>query len=77
MNIKNKLFILFFMLSFSSVAVQAEDMTLEQANEEIVRLQTENESLKVRLKYFEDEITAHREKLESYDNETELEEAGE
>lgn len=77
MKIKNKLIILFFMLSLSFTAAQAEDMTLEQANEEIKRLTSENESLKTRLKYFEDEIAAHREKLEAYDNPEAVEEGEE
>ena len=68
MKIINKLFILFFVLGLSSTAVQAEDMTLEQANAEIERLETENEALRTKIKYFEDEIAVHREKLEAYDN---------
>jgi len=70
MNTRGKLVVLFicFMLNLSISVAKAEDMELEKANEEIARLTIENDSLKTQIKYFEDEIAAHREKLDAYDN---------
>lgn len=51
-------------LSFS---VNAEDMQLQEAKEEIVRLEQENESLKEELNIYEKKITEHKEKLAEFD----------
>jgi regulator of replication initiation timing len=52
-------------LTFS---VNAEDMKLEEAKEEIARLELENESLKDALEIYEKKIAEHKAKLEEYDN---------
>lgn len=57
-------------LSFS---VNAEVMTLEEAEAEISRLEDENTSLKEELELYEKQIAEHREKLEEHDQQiTEL-----
>ena len=70
MNTKNTLSILLvsFMLVLSFSAAKAEVANLEEAHETIALLKNENESLKAQLSYFEKEIAAYREKLDSYDN---------
>jgi hypothetical protein len=70
MNFKYKLSVLIisFMLILTFSAANAEGLSLQEANEEIARLEKINLSLKVRLKYFESEIAAYREKLASYDS---------
>jgi uncharacterized protein YlxW (UPF0749 family) len=70
MNTKNKLSILLvsFMLVLSFSAAKAEVANLEEAYETIALLKNENESLKAQLSYFEKEIAAYREKLDSYDS---------
>lgn len=70
MNIKNKLsvFIISFMLMLSYSSAKAEATNLEEAYATIALLENENESLKAQLDYFEKEIEAYREKLESYDS---------
>jgi peptidoglycan hydrolase CwlO-like protein len=52
-------------LSFSA---NAEEMSLEEAQAEISRLENENTSLKQELESYEKEIAAHRAKLEENDN---------
>ncbi len=56
-----------FMLTLS-LTVNAEDMQLQKAKEEITRLELENESLKEELRIYEDKIAEHKEKLAAYDN---------
>ncbi len=51
-----------------SLTVNAEDMQLQKAKEEITRLETENESLKEELRIYEKMIAEHKEKLAAYDN---------
>ncbi len=69
--IKNKIISAFlatvFMLTLS-LTVNAEDMQLQKAKEEITRLELENESLKEELRIYERMITEHKEKLAVYDN---------
>jgi predicted RNase H-like nuclease (RuvC/YqgF family) len=69
--IKNKIISAFlatvFMLTLS-LTVNAEDMQLQKAKEEITRLELENESLKEELKIYERMISEHKEKLAAYDN---------
>jgi peptidoglycan hydrolase CwlO-like protein len=72
MNIKYKISVLItgliFVLSFS--AVNADEIaTLEEAKEKIALLESENQSLKVQIEYFDKEIAEYRKKLEQYDNE--------
>lgn len=57
--------ILALTLSFS---VNAEDMTLEEAQEKIARLELENESLRSELEIYEKKIAEHRTRMEEYDN---------
>jgi len=52
-------------LSFS---VNAEDAKLQEAKEEITRLEEENASLKQELEIYENKIAEHRAKLEEQDN---------
>lgn len=51
-------------LSFS---VNAEDMSLEEAQAEITRLEEENTSLKQELEVYENKIAEHRAMLEEHD----------
>jgi predicted RNase H-like nuclease (RuvC/YqgF family) len=69
MRVEQKLLVLVTSLTLflSFPAVSAENMTLEEANEKIELLKSENESLKTQLGYFEKEIAAYRKKLEAFD----------
>jgi len=52
-------------LSFSA---NAEDAELQEAKEEISRLEQENASLKQELEIYEKKIAEHRAKIEEHDN---------
>ncbi len=70
-NIKIKLFSSAIVTVFAlnlSFSANAEEMNLEEAQEEISRLENENTSLKQELEIYEKEIAAHRAKLEEHDN---------
>lgn len=66
MNMKNKLSVLIisFTLVLSFSAAKADGLILEQAQEKIALLEKENQSLKVRLKYFTAEIAEYRKRLD-------------
>lgn len=55
-----------FVLSLS-FSVHAEEMSLEEAQSEITRLETENASLKQELEIYEKKIAEHKAKLEELD----------
>jgi chromosome segregation ATPase len=63
----NKIIPAIFALTLT-FAVNAEEMKLQEAKEEIARLEQENESLKDALEIYENKIAKHKAKLEEYDN---------
>jgi regulator of replication initiation timing len=69
--IKNKIIFAVLASVFAlslSLTVNAEGMKLQEAKEEIARLELENESLKEELRIYEKKIAEHKKKLEEYDN---------
>ena len=73
MKIKNLISISSFcLIIISPVSFSAEQMTLDQARQEIDRLQQENSSLKEQLQDFEKQIKKFKEKIAEHDMKEEV-----